>query len=144
MSGNPLKGETPFEAGGSTYTLVLDVDALCTLENKLDKSLVDIVNSLNRSPRLGFIRSMLWAGLQTHHKGITEKAAGDLIPLMGGLPGAAGKIGEAISNAFSPPEDNEPERPRMEADGTGSASTVNGSSSDASGTSGDKPPASLN
>jgi len=142
---NPLTGETTFEAGESTYTLVLDVDAICALEAKLDMGIGEIVMSLNGSPRLGFLRAMLWAGLQARHKGMTEKAAGDLIPLMGGLPGVSSAIGKAISNAFAPPEEGEAaDPPPVEADGTGSASAPNGTSIAVKATSGSRRRAPLN
>jgi hypothetical protein len=142
---NPLTGEVSFEAGGETYMLVLDVDAICNLETRLDMGIGEIVMSLNGSPRLGFLRAMLWAGLQAKHKGISEKAAGDLIPLMGGLPGVSMAIGKAVSNAFAAPEEGDSaDPPQKEADGTGSASSPNGTSMPAKATSGSRRRAPLN
>lgn len=68
---NALKGEVEFEAGGETYTLVLDFNALCELEGALTPG------DDRNGPRAS--RATLWAALRRHHRNLSLNDAGDLI-----------------------------------------------------------------
>lgn len=94
--GNPLKGEVSFEVGELTYRLVFNINTLCTLEDHLDASVAEIAQKLSGEVRLGFLRSVIWAGLQEHHPGLTLKQAGDII---GGI--GAGNVGPQITKALA-------------------------------------------
>jgi hypothetical protein len=130
---NPIKGETSFVADGKTFTLKYSSDAGVQLEDALDKGIIEIVAELQswqKNPskvRLGFIRSMFWAGLRDHHPEVDLKAAGDLMSAAGGLPGAFTLIGAAIAEAF-PQAETKDTRPqnraarRKAAAGTGKTS----------------------
>ena len=80
---NSMKGEVALHAGEVTYKLVYDVNALCAMEDKLDKSVLEIMGTVNGSPRLGVVRALLWAGLRRHHEDVTLEAAGDLVMSVG-------------------------------------------------------------
>jgi hypothetical protein len=83
MTANPIKGEVAFEADGQAYILVMDFNALCILEDSLDLGVQEIVARLETQVRGGFLRSLVWAGLQEHQPGITEKAAGQIVGAYG-------------------------------------------------------------
>lgn len=86
-----LKGEVGFEADGEGYTLLLDFNALCDLEDSLP-GLMDGTAEI-KSPRA--IRSVFHAGLQAHHDGLSPRDAGDLIQAIG-----LDKAGELVAKAF--------------------------------------------
>jgi len=112
---NPLKGEVGFEVEGQAYVLVLDFNALCTLEDALDLGIVEIVTQLQTEVRGGFLRALFWAGLQEHHSGLNEKAAGRLIGALG-YDRALALVLEGFAAAFPPKEDaNAPADPRPKA-----------------------------
>lgn len=94
--GNPHKGEVTLEAGDTAYRLVFNINTLCVLEDHLDMSVTAIAKKLSGDVRIGFMRSVIWAGLQEHHPDVTVKAAGDLIGEVG-----PSKIGPIITAAFS-------------------------------------------
>ena len=80
MPSNPHKGEVSFElVSGETYTLQFTIDAVCTLEELLDKSTMEIFTQLARG-RIGTLRACMWAGLQAHHPKISVREAGEMIP----------------------------------------------------------------
>jgi hypothetical protein len=87
MAANPMKGEVSFEASGETYTLQFSIDALCVLEEKLDMSVGKMAAKLADDPRLSFLRTVFWGGLQANHPKVTVKEAGDLIGLREDRPG---------------------------------------------------------
>lgn len=142
---NPHRGEVALQAGEDTYRFCFTIDALCQLEERLDLSIVEISGLLNQGAvRLKVLRAILWAGLQTHHAPIDEKAAGELIgqigavPLMGAIVSAMnqafGADEEAADEAGDPPAAGRRGKPRTgpaktPAAGTGSASSTSGASS---------------
>lgn len=125
---NPIKGEVAFEAGGRAYTLVLDINALCTLEDRLDMSVDQIAASLGKGMRLGVLRLMFWAGLQAKHPGVPEVGVGDILGDLireHGAQRAGELIGQAFTAAFPQAKEdaNASEDPRKTAAaGTGPAS----------------------
>lgn len=68
---NALKGEVAFEAGGETYVLLLDFNALCELEGALTPG------DDRNGPRA--TRATLWAALRRNRPDITLDEAGDVI-----------------------------------------------------------------
>lgn len=120
---NPNKGDVEVEAGGKTYTLRFSIDALCQLEAKAGKSFQKIGDDLaSGQVSLTLARQLLWAGLREHHSEITEKMAGELMPLMGGLTGCVPKIVEGLNFAFPEIAGETPNPQKPGQDGTGSAS----------------------
>ena len=83
---NQVKGEATVRLGdGRELTLCLDFDALCAIEEVLDRPIVEIFDELERaasaakSPRLGTVRALVYGGLRKHHPEITLTEAGDLV-----------------------------------------------------------------
>lgn len=71
---NPIKGEVGFEVEGQTYTMVLDFNALCELE----ETGVQLSALSDNGIQLKVLRAVFWAALRAHHD-VTLKQAGDLI-----------------------------------------------------------------
>jgi hypothetical protein len=107
---NPHRGEVSFDADGKSYTLHFSTNAICELEDKLDRSFVSISNDLAKAVsapdkiRMTTLRAIFWAGLQDHHPEIDLKAAGKLILSTGGMLGVMNLITEGFARAFPDPE----------------------------------------
>lgn len=107
---NPNKGEVAFDAGGKSYTLHFSTNAICELEDKLDRSFIAISSELAKAAsapekiRLTTLRAIFWAGLQDHHPDIDLKAAGKLVVAAGGMAGVMKLISEGFERAFPDPE----------------------------------------
>jgi hypothetical protein len=114
---NPIKGETSFTVEGKTYTLKYSAEGLISLEERLDRGILDILEEMEgwaESPgkaRLSFLRTVFWAGLQESHPevlpsgernpdGIDEKKAGQLMLDAGGLGGGLALVFAAMASAF--------------------------------------------
>lgn len=96
---NPHRGEVELKAGEKTYTLVFTINAVCELESHLNKSVTEIVGSMDR---ITVVRAVLWAGLQHHHK-LTLEEAGDIMHAAGAAATSAA-INQAMTLAFPAPE----------------------------------------
>lgn len=98
---NAHRGTVALQAGDRAYTLSFSVNALCELEDALDKPVAEIVATLQDPAklRLGTVRQFLWAGLLDHHKDVTVEQAGE-IATDAGFSIAVEKIGAAIELAF--------------------------------------------
>lgn len=124
---NGVRGETELEVEGERYLLVLDFNALCSLEDHLDLSVADITQRLRGNIRGSFLRSVLWGALQRHHEGVSEAEAGNIIQAAG-VSEVLLKIWEAVNRAFpakaegdaNAPED--PPKPKRRRAGTGTTS----------------------
>lgn len=96
---NRTKGEVVFTAGeddeAEDYTLVLDFNALCDLEEDFPGIMGGQVEL--SSPKA--IRKVFQIGLAKHHAKIDERAAGDVIQAIG-IEKTAELVGEAFSAAF--------------------------------------------
>ena len=92
---NAVKGELDFAADGESYTLVLDLNALCEAEPFAP----GIMDGANLSS-FRAIRAVFWAGLQRKHEGINQVDAGDIIQTIG-LKEAGRLIGEGMKLAFN-------------------------------------------
>lgn len=125
---NAIKGEVAFDLAGEPFTLVYSINALCVLEERLNMGVSEIGAKMGDEPRLGFIRTLFWAGLQDHHPALTETRAGEIIGEI--TPQRAGElIGEAFLKAFPQAEAaNASPRPRRagRADGISPPSTESG------------------
>lgn len=104
---NPHRGEVAFEVGSTVYTLVFSTNAICELENLLDRGLNVIVMSMDR---LATVRALLWAGLRARHSGVSLEQAGEIIDLCG-MAAATEAIGRALSAAFPAADKDATARP---------------------------------
>lgn len=112
---NPLRGAVPLQVGGLSYTLSFSINALCELETELDQPVAVIVKTIQNPEalRLNTVRSLVWAGLQDHHAGLSLAEVGLLIS-EAGLQPTITKVGEAFRLAFpqAKPEKGKPGNPR--------------------------------
>ena len=120
---NPLKGEVELVVGEgaedeTTYVMRLSIDAIVHAENLLDKSINDMLPTLDR---IGTLRALLWASLREHHEDVSLLDAGELI-VAAGADVVMGKIAQALKAAF-PEQKAGATRPRRAArNGTGKRS----------------------
>lgn len=97
---NAHKGELAFTAGAKDYTLRFSANAICELEQQVDRAAADIVAALGGTPRYSLIRAVLWAGLTEHHPAITLKTAGEIMDELGGLAAAMRVVTKGLVLAF--------------------------------------------
>lgn len=121
---NPLKGELEFVQDGSTYVLVLDVNALCAAEHLLNLKAQQISHALATGGHMSVLRGLLWAGLKRHHD-LTLEEAGRLLQAIG-LERATQLMDEALRLSFPDPKKDAKPNPRKAARGTGPRSTATG------------------
>lgn len=117
-------GEVSFEASGETYTLRYSQGAFIALEEHLNRGILDIFDELiswgpkrdkNGKPlsetqaeiearvkrmRLGFCRSLFWAGFHDLHKDVSIERAGELMNQIGGMMGAYKLVVEGFSASW--------------------------------------------
>lgn len=98
---NPHRGSVALQAGDRAYMISFSINALCELEDALDKPVSEIVTAIQdpEKVRLGGVRMLLWAGLRDHHPEVTVAEAGE-IATDAGFKVAVEKIGEAFKLAF--------------------------------------------
>lgn len=78
--------------------LRLTTNALCELEDKLDKPINEVL--IEGASGLRTVRAFLWAGLLHEDPDLTIAEAGDLIDLKDNLPYVQQKVTEAVDSAF--------------------------------------------
>jgi hypothetical protein len=123
---NPHKGDVPFMVGDKTYTLRFSHSALIKLEKSLNKGLFQIMSEISDAEhmRLGTIVSLLWAGLQKHHPGMTEDDTANLLDDMpGGASDAITSVDEAFRKAFNAPG-TKGTNPPQAGNGTGMSNSL--------------------
>lgn len=103
---NPLRGETPLQAGDRCYILLLDINALAALEEQLGMMMDMILAQYQVGTSVRLVRALVWAGLQAKHPCSIEEAG--TIVGSAGLPVAKAAIEAAL--VASLPEEN-PENP---------------------------------
>ncbi len=113
---NPNRGAVKLLAAGTTYNLSFSVNAICELEEELDKPIAEIIASIQKPDQLRMVsvRALVWAALRDHHEDLAIKEAG-LIVTDAGFQVAIEKVGEAIRLAF--PEAKGKANPRKAAAG---------------------------
>lgn len=92
---NPLKGEAPL----GEFTLAFNFGAFCELEEKTGKKVPLLLQAMAEGLGFGELRDFVWAGLQTHHKGVSEETAVGLIEQQG-YEASALAIGKAVTGFF--------------------------------------------
>lgn len=90
------RGEVALEIGGKRYTLVLDIDAICELENDTQLRLAQVMEKVDQGSFV-FIRKYLLAALRRHHPTVTPKEVGKwtFAELIGSMPGLAADLNQS-------------------------------------------------
>lgn len=102
---NPLRGEVGFEADGKSYTLRFGTNELVSLEQRLGVKARQFGEVL-ADASFEQVRAIFTIGLQRHHNGTTDEAAGDVMDAIG-LQEVAGLIKRAIEASFGSAEPGE-------------------------------------
>lgn len=78
---NNLKGEGSLLVDGCQWTLCLDFNALCCLEDALGKSAMEFFSDFEggRFPSMRELRQLCYVMLQRHHPDATLEDAGDIM-----------------------------------------------------------------
>jgi hypothetical protein len=106
---NRQKGEVNLVVDGRTFTLVLDIDAMCALEEHFstpshDATWDEIAVKVNKGS-VRVVRALIWAMLQRHHPELSVVDAGHLMNDAGGILGLAKVLKVAMESATPDPED---------------------------------------
>jgi len=101
-----IKGEVEFEADGESYTLLLDFNALCDLEEQMP-GLMDGGTEI-KSPSA--IRTVFHAGLAAYHSTLSLRDAGHIIHAIG-LEAAGDLVKQSFAASF-PSGGDDKARPR--------------------------------
>lgn len=98
---NPNRGGVSVRVGDDEWTFSFSINALCELEDLLDKPVAQIVASLGDADnmRISDVRAMVWAALLDHQDGISLKQAGDVASKVGTMD-CLEKVGKALELAF--------------------------------------------
>jgi len=134
---NRERGEVSVEIEGKTYTMTLDLEALCHLEDHFSTPAREYAfpELLERAGKgsARHIRGIVWASLQRHHKGITLEQTSEIIQASGGLAGFGEKL-NALAMSTQPDSDDakelnggkkaRPRRAQTEAAGVSSTSKL--------------------
>lgn len=97
---NPHRGSVALQAGEKAYTLSFSINAICELEDALDKPVAQIAEGLRdeRNVRMSTVRSVIWAALLDHHAVSLEEAGA--IASEAGIAACMEAVGRAFSLAF--------------------------------------------
>lgn len=114
---NAQRGEVAITIAGQSYTLVLDMDALCQAEThmtELTGRLVTVAQLMvaAASASLVHTRALLWASMRQHHPDVSVVAAGELLATLGG-PAAFFATLRALKKASEPEGTDRPPRARQ-------------------------------
>lgn len=106
---NPHRGGVGLKAGDTDYTLSFSINAICELEDALDKPVAQIAESLRdeKNVRMTTVRTVIWAALLDHHRVDIDEAG--RIASDAGIGACMQAVGQAFSLAF--PEAGDGARP---------------------------------
>lgn len=107
---NRERGTVTVEVDGTTYTLVLDVNAIVELEDLFGVEFEQVIARVGKNS-VKHIRGLVWAALQRHHAGMTVQQAGDWIEAAGGLQGLGQKL-SGLAASTTPHKEDVPARTR--------------------------------
>lgn len=146
---NPERGEVAAIIGNRAVVLRYTADALCALEETLDRGIIDITGEMRfwgpplgpdgKTPlpetadetaqrlgriRLTTLRALLWAGLRERQPDLSLKEAGEMIlTTAGGIAAVLEPVAAAVASAFAREGDQvRPREPAAAGDGTGASS----------------------
>lgn len=115
---NPVKGEAVLQAGDTSYTLALDINALCEAEDALGMDIDLLLTKYASGTSVKLVRGLVWAGLQAHHP-CTMQEAGAIVSTAGFLA-AKTALEKALTLAMPvPDEDASPKKAKTRGAGTG-------------------------
>lgn len=108
--GNPLRGESDLIVGETTYKLVLDVNAFCSIESLLKLKPLEIVQAFTDAPDgMAVPRAILWGALQKKHE-MTLWDAGELMA-EAGLVETRSALSDALALMFGMTKASEVRKP---------------------------------
>ena len=77
---NRFFGEATVEAGGRTWTLRLDFNAMAELEDRLGRPALDVLQEIeNGKGTIKSLRAVAWCMMLEHHPEATERDAGAVL-----------------------------------------------------------------
>lgn len=91
------------EASLGEFTLAFNFGAFCELEEKTGMKVPQLLEAMASGLGFSELRDFVWAGLQTHHKGVSEETVLMLLDECG-YQEAGEAVGKAVTAAFSKPE----------------------------------------
>jgi len=100
---NRVKGEVSVDIAGASYTLCIDLNAMCALEemfskNGTDVTFQDVLQQVNLGKQR-YIRAVFWAAFQKFHPSVTLQQVSDLVQASGGVINFTGQLVEALGIA---------------------------------------------
>lgn len=133
---NRQKGELDIPIGGSTYTLVLDLEAMIAVEDVFstpdrEVTFQQVMVRVNAGS-MKHIRGFLWAAFQRFHPDLSLKDVSGLVQEAGGVVAFSDQIARLASGTTADPEDlaelgatsaNPPAAQTGKRNGTGGRST---------------------
>ncbi len=98
---NPNRGGVSARSGDDEWTFSFSINALCELEDLLDRPVAQIVATLGdpENMRITDVRAMVWAALIDHNEGMSLKEAGNVASKIGTM-NCLEKVGKALEIAF--------------------------------------------
>ncbi len=108
---NPNRGGVGVRVGDDEWVFSFSMNALCELEDLLEKPMAQIFASLDDADnmRMSDVRALVWAALLDHQENITLREAGDVASKVG-IPVCLEKIGKAVGIAFPKKAAKNPQR----------------------------------
>ena len=104
---NPIKGEVPVLLGEETYTCRLTIDALCQIEDALDKGIIEIVTDLTQAKtRISWLITILHHALKGGGNNFDEKKVKEII-INTGVAVATVEVAKMLAASLSAEEDEE-------------------------------------
>lgn len=97
---NPALGEVAFKVADAEYTLKYSTNAICEMEEAINKSVGAILQNMDR---LSHVRALLWGALRVKHPDVSLKQAGEILD-RAGMKDATDIIGKALA-AYFPKEE---------------------------------------
>ena len=101
---------------GIDYQIEFGLNAVCALEDELNRSVTEIGASLVKgSARMATHRAILWAGLLASKRGITISAAGDILDAAGEdylavMNEVSEELATSLTQKLAPASATEPEK----------------------------------
>jgi hypothetical protein len=117
---NREKGQISIEIEGEEYTLSMDLDAMCAVEELFSRpervaTFQQIVDLADRGS-MTHLRALIWSVLRTHHPSLAIKDIGRLVERAGGPQTFLLKLAELAGVSAPDPRDTKelgiPETPR--------------------------------
>lgn len=97
---NQIKGTRTITSGEQEYTVFFNMNTLVLLEEELGMTVPQITQQMQGENQISFkfLRSLLWAGLQKHHK-VSVEEAGEILS-DGDLNEIITQVGQAFSTSI--------------------------------------------